>query len=293
MKGKGYLDVFVIPPSETRILEKNLIQERRPDSPPLVLPKRVRESNVSLLEGDVLAPKKATTTVFSEDNILPNPEEAVETVEQKQLDGSPRKKSRQQSNAFIAGEDEEVYKSQLEEKNVGRNGTLRWSERLGSRTGNLDSNNMSLTDDENDYQEDSEFIATKDLKNDHDIDATSIMRTSMGYVFGFKAEKKSLEKFYNKQTQIKYKYRMRKAIVSITFLVFLQEILLWIAFRLGKQLNPIRISFFAWVFFATVYLLLSTKVYKFIVVFLIFSKTFLHQLEMYYIVFHAEVSDQR
>lgn len=130
---------------------------------------------------------------------------------------------------------------------------------------------------------DDSFDEPKIFEKDYSINMPQVMKSFKGYVYGFKPEKASLEKFYNKQIRIKYKTKLKRTMFVLTFLMFAQEVLLWIGFDSEFEVNSIRVATYLWIFMSSIYLFLSSKVYKSLVLVFIFSKTFLHLLELYFL----------
>jgi hypothetical protein len=148
------------------------------------------------------------------------------------LELTPTNAMKQASSPNFVKSDEDIL------RNVKRAATFAHSE----------SKAESLADVSIEELQDSESDNEMELKNEQTEKITNIMKSCAGYLYGFRKEKFSLEKFYNKQMRIKYKWKVKKTLVVITAMIFVQEVLLWISFTLGEGVDQVRIGFFAWVF---------------------------------------------
>jgi class 3 adenylate cyclase len=193
------------------------------------------------------------------------------------LELTPTNAMKQASSPNFVKSDEDIL------RNVKRAATFAHSE----------SKAESLADASIEELQDSESDNEMELKNEQTEKITNIMKSCAGYLYGFRKEKFSLEKFYNKQMRIKYKWKVKKTLVVITAMIFVQEVLLWISFTLGEGVDQVRIGFFAWVFLSFIYLMLSSKVYKPIVLMLIFTKTALCILDLTLVHVKSSIKQER
>lgn len=169
--------------------------------------------------------------------------------------------------------DRQIYKLEPKESEFELQRAISSSPSLPVRTATVDleAEPDSESEEEDDYE----------LKSRNTEKMAKVMKAAFGYAYTFRKGKEALKAFYSKQMRLKYRTKLRKTLFNLVALIFVQEIFIWISFRQGYPTSSVRVGFFGWIFVTLLYLFLSSKVYKQIVVVLVFFKTFLYAIELY------------
>jgi len=114
------------------------------------------------------------------------------------------------------------------------------------------------------------------MKNDQKDNIKDFVFRIANFAYKFNPNKKSIADFFNKQMTIKYKNKMLKTMLAVMLQIIVQEILIMSHYDNLKANFYIRLGLFVWIFSTALFIFVSTKVYRVAIIGLILTKTVIY-----------------